>query len=190
MHLTRREKQLVIAAGFLLVLVGAYRVAVQPKVRRLAVLERVVTDKQKTLPELHAKIKECESLRERLARISEKIPPQSRDFPVRTFLEGEMKACGLPQKAAMKRKTSVVDETCIETRVEITLQRASEKQITDFLRRVRKNARVRLGVRSLTITRVRNAPLKAEVTIATLAAVEKSRMRVPGPARPAGGSRR
>ena len=175
MQLTRREKVLIIGAAALIGIFAAFQILVKPAIHRVETLKRVLDEKKETLRELRAKSEEYIALREELSGIRTKVASQRKDFGILSFLERAGKESGLAQSVAyMKPTNSPINDSYVETKVEIKLENVSLEQITQFLLRIQSSEAL-LGVGALRMRKAAKVPelLDAVVEISTLGVAEK-----------------
>jgi hypothetical protein len=136
MHLTQREKLLVVASAVLLAVWGLFTFTVKPAIARMKTLERIIPEKRNELARLCAKSEEYISLRRSLDELREKVASQKEGFELLPFLESLIRQCGLAQNAGMKPQTVPLAASYREIIVEIKLEKLALSQLVDFLLKV------------------------------------------------------
>jgi general secretion pathway protein M len=150
----------VIVAGLLL-----YMLAVDPLLERIAMLDRLIPQKQKELEQLNR-------LREEYGRLKGQVDADVRsmgtDFSLSTFVEKTvLEQVGKPHLAGIKPQPEMPFENYQEVAVEVRLEQVQLGQIVAFLSGL-EQATQRLRVKRLEIKSRFNEPdlLDAAITIA------------------------
>ncbi len=136
MHLTRREKLLVLASALLLVVWGLFTFTVKPAIARTKTLQRIIPEKRNELARLCDKSEEYISLRRSLDELRAKVASQKEGFELLPFLESLIRQCGLAQNVGMKPQTVPLAANYRQIIVEIKLEKLVLSQLVDFLLKV------------------------------------------------------
>jgi type II secretory pathway component PulM len=168
----------VIVAGLLL-----YMLAVDPLLERIAMLDRLIPQKQKELEQLNR-------LREEYGRLKGQVDADVRsmgtDFSLSTFVEKTvLEQVGKPHLAGIKPQPEMPFENYQEVAVEVRLEQVQLGQIVAFLSGL-EQATQRLRVKRLEIKSRFNEPdlLDAAITIAVYQ-LKEGQSKPASPAEPA-----
>lgn len=136
-HLTRKEKLLVVALTSCVAGWALFAFTVKPAVARIKTLDRVIPQKQAELQQLRAKSKEYCKLCDKQDEVRAKISSQKETFELLPFLESLIQECGLTKKVVtMKQQVLQLEPNFYETVVEIKLESLTLAQLVNFLWKV------------------------------------------------------
>lgn len=169
----------VIAAGLLI-----YMFAVDPLVQKMAMLDRLIPQKQRELEQLARLQEEYGRLRRQVDRA---VPSLTDDFSLSTFVEKTvLEKVGKPHLAGIKPQPEQSFENYQEVAVEVRLEQVTLGQVTAFLTGL-EEAPQRLRTKRLEIKSRFNEPdlLDAALTVAVYQMKEgqlkQGQPKAPGP---------
>jgi len=160
------REQLVLGWGAVIVLgLLVYMTAVDPLLQRMAMLDRLIPQKQKELEQLNRLREEYGRLK---GRVDEDVRSMGTDFSLATFAEKTvLDKVGKPHLAGIKPQPELPFENYQEVAVEVRLEQVQLGQIVSFLSGL-EQAPQRLRVKRLEIKSRFNEPdlLDAAITVA------------------------
>lgn len=160
MPMSPREKKLLAGAVAVLVLVCLAQFVGRPVLRRVALLQRSVTESESALRQLQAKSAEYAALQSGLAALRGKAGRAPEQGGALSALERMQKECGLGANVmSMRPETAPFNDALTITKVTVRMEGASLEQVTQLLRRI-ESGDSPLGVRALQLrTAAKNAAL-------------------------------
>lgn len=137
-NLTKREKILGYIMVLLSILFSLYVFAVEPAVKRINTLNRVIPRKENELNQIRKKADEYKKLNTEAKELRAQIDSQKEEIELLPLLETTLKDCGLSKNiATMKQHILPLDEKYEKKMVEIHLEKLSLAQLVDFLSKTR-----------------------------------------------------
>jgi type II secretory pathway component PulM len=170
-HLTTREKRVLIAGAVILGGLLGNQFVVKPMRERLSTLDRVVRSKEETLEQLKRMSTELNVLQSETKRIHQLIEAQPDKGRVLSLLEQIQEKTGLSGHVAHMRPTTVaLGKAYEETTIEIKLDAVTLGQLLDFLAKL-EGSELTTQVKTLEIKHVAkssNGILEATVQVSTV----------------------
>lgn len=133
MRIKEREKKFIGAGVCFLGLVLVFQLVIYPAWRRAGDLERLILQKEKELTELRALKKELLSLRQMRADLSRRLPPEEKNLPPLSRLDGWVERAELKQNIRAIKPSPAVGGGSEEMIVEVTLEKTDLPHLTRFL---------------------------------------------------------
>ena len=131
MHITNRERGLLITIAVFTLLWAGYSFGLKPVAERIETLNRVIPDNEKKLQELNIKSRQYINLS---ALLPNNDVPGQKDFNLAAFLESVYTDSGLPnQNVTIKQNMYALDSKYSQMVVEIRFENISLRQLIDFV---------------------------------------------------------